>query len=492
MLENHLRISPGPKLMESIRSLGYAPEVAVADLIDNSLDAAASQVEVGADMSEAPEWIWIADDGHGMSLEEMREALRLGAVSSVDARADDALGRFGLGLKTASFSQGRSLTLISKKEGGGLGGVRFDLDELRAAGDWVINRLDVAEIESIPGVSTLRKWDSGTLVCWKKLDRFLGEGPPTAARMGEVLTTLRDHLSLTFHRWIAPENRRFRKITLLVNGRPVQPRDPFLRHNPAVQMTEPERITSGGETVMVQAFTLPDRSRITGPDAEREDLGEGMYAAQGFYFYRNRRLLSHGGWVNLGSRRDATKHSRILVDLPNSADETWQLDVKKDSVIPPRGIRRQLNRFYGVGRKKSESIITYRGRRAQSGEVEYAWVPIEERGGFRYEPNHNHPILIDALAELEPRQRRSVLRAVRDLGLLIPYAEIRRRMSVDGEVPHREQKDVLVQYAIDVVPVLGLRWEAMAEVEERLSEIEPFAGRRDLKSILEEAAKTVL
>lgn len=489
MSDTHLRINPGPKLMESIRSLGYTPEVAVADVIDNSLDAGSSRIEVGGDVSDIPEWLWIADDGTGMTIDQMADALRLGAVSSLDSRGHEALGRFGLGLKTASFSQCRSLSLVSKKDGE-TNAVCFDLDELQATGDWTVRRLEPQERAELPGAATLEDWESGTLVCWQKLDRLMGDGQPSATRIGEVLSELRSHLSLTFHRWLAPESSRFRKVELLINGRPVEPRDPFLRHNPAVEMTDPERIASGDDQIVVQAFTLPDGSRITGPDAEREDLGEGMYAAQGFYFYRNRRLISHGGWANLGSRRDATKHSRILVDLPSSADEMWQLDVMKNKVVPPTGVRRQLNRFYGVGRKKSERVISYRGRRVESGEVEYAWIPIEERGGFRYEPNEKHPILADALADLDPRQQKTVLKAIRDLGLLIPYAEIRRRMSVDGEIPHREQEEALVQYARSVVPLIGLDWNDMPRVEQVLSMVDPFSGRRDLKRILERAAMT--
>lgn len=488
MTDLRLQIHPSPKLMESMRALGYTTEVAVADIVDNSLDAGAKLVHVKGDVSDSPQWLWVFDDGSGMTLDEMVGALRLAAVSSIDERRGSDLGRFGLGLKTATFSQCRRLTLVSRKDGE-TQGVCFDLDELLEESDWSVRRLTPLELEAVPGFEQLDRFTSGTLVCWEKLDRLLESRPPGASGMGEALSSLKTHLGMTFHRWIEPENRTSRGLRLLLNGHQVRAIDPFIRHNRAVDSTAPETIRVGGDAIVVQAFTLPDSSKITGDDAEREDLGEGMFGAQGFYFYRNRRLISHGGWASIGSRRDLTKHSRILVDLPNTIDDIWQLDVMKNKVVPPAAVRRQLSRFYTVGGRRSGRVISYRGRRESTDSVEYAWVPVTERGAFRYEPNPNHPILAEAVEDLDERQRSKILKAVQHLGLLIPYGEIRRRMSVDDEKPSRDQLESLVEHATEIIRIIGLHGADARELEQVLGSVEPFAGRRDLDVIVAEVAK---
>ncbi|EXF26009.1 hypothetical protein BG28_06220 [Nesterenkonia sp. AN1] len=469
--------------MESMRALGYTSDVAVADIVDNSLDAGASSIEIRGDVSDDPTWIWVSDNGHGMTLNEMVEALKLAAVSSVDARGDHDLGRFGLGLKTASFSQCRRLTLVSKRDGA-TNGIRFDLDELRESEDWSVRQLDEAELREVPGFEAFSEQQFGTLVCWEKLDRLMESRSQGAEGMGEVITELRSHLGLTFHRLMAPEDQFRARLSIVLNGRAIQPVDPFLRHNRAVEMTSPEVIKIGNDVIKVQAFTLPDSSRITGPDAQRKDLRDGMFAAQGFYFYRNRRLISHGGWAAIGGRRDATKHSRILVDLPNSTDDQWQLDVMKNKVVPPASVRRQLMRFYEVGSRRSGRIISYRGRRVSNPDVEYAWIPVTERGGFRYEPNVEHPVLDDALDDLSCAQRNKVVLAMKHLGLLIPYGDIRRRMSIEDEMPARDNQDALIQHARDVAEALELNWQDPQSVKDVLKQVEPFAGRRDLDQII--------
>lgn len=481
-----IHIPPSPKLMESMRALGYTPDVAVADIIDNSLDADARLVHVRGDVSDSPSWLWVFDDGTGMTLEEMADALKLATVSSIDERNDSDLGRFGLGLKTATFSQCRRLTLISRKHGE-TSGVCFDLDELLEGGEWTVRQLTSVEMETTPGFEQLDRFTRGTLVCWEKLDRLMESRSPGAQGMGEVLSSLKRHLGLTFHRWIEAGAGSSPRLELLLNGHRVRAIDPFIRHNRAVEMTEPETVHIGGSRITVQAFTLPHSTKITGEDAEREDLGEGMFRAQGFYFYRNRRLISHGGWATIGGRRDATKHSRIMIDLPNALDDVWQLDVMKNKVIPPAAVRRELARFYTLGGRRSGRVISYRGRRETAIAVEYAWVPVTERGAFRYEPNPEHPVVADALDDLSEVQKRRVLRGISHLGLLIPYGDIRRRMSVDDELPSRELPETLVRHAAELIRALNLDMTDRRNLKRDLERVEPFSGRRDLDMILEEA-----
>lgn len=172
------------------------------------------------------------------------------------------------------------------------------------------------------------------------------------------------------------------------------------------------------------------------------------------------------------------------MDLPNSSDDQWQLDVMKNKVVPPASVRRQLMRFYEVGSRKSGRIISYRGRRVPNPDVEYAWIPVSERGGFRYEPNIEHPVLDDALNDLSKTQRDKMILALKHLGLLIPYGDIRRRMSIEDEVPARDNQEALIQHALDVAAALELKWGDSQAVKAVLQQVEPFAGRRDLDQII--------
>ena len=170
-------IAPDPQLMESMRAVGYTLETAVADVIDNSITARASFVDVVFAGSPSP-WIAILDDGVGMGKPELQQAMRLAGTNSRSERAMHDLGRFGLGLKTASLSQCRTLTVLSK-QGGVIHGVRWSIDHLRSTGRWALLVLDDAEIEESPLADRLARLDTGTVVVWQDLDRN-----PRAGRLG--------------------------------------------------------------------------------------------------------------------------------------------------------------------------------------------------------------------------------------------------------------------------------------------------------------------
>src|SRR5262245_18928842 len=96
-----------PSLVNSMCASGYDLDSAVADIIDNSISARATSVRIIVHEDGESSWIAIADDGWGMDDETLRNAMTFGCIDPEEARAPDDLGRFGLGLKTASLSQCR-------------------------------------------------------------------------------------------------------------------------------------------------------------------------------------------------------------------------------------------------------------------------------------------------------------------------------------------------------------------------------------------------
>ena len=187
-----------PTLIESTRAIGYSLEAAVADIIDNSIAANAKKVDIFFFPVDSA-YIAILDNGNGMGTEELNAAMQYGSKNPSDARDAKDLGRFGLGLKTASLSQCRCLTVITK-QGDCVNGRRWDVDHVAETGTWSLIVLEDEEMNDVPGIDSLRTYDSGTLVVWQKLDRLKAGEINFEQALGRKIDGVREHLSLVFHR----------------------------------------------------------------------------------------------------------------------------------------------------------------------------------------------------------------------------------------------------------------------------------------------------
>ena len=189
-------------IVASLRSIGYSFSTALADLIDNSISAGAKNVDIGFRTQPEP-YVAILDDGCGMSYEELLNAMRHGGEGPSQARHSADLGRFGLGLKTASLSQCRQLTVVTLKAAV-LSASRWDLDVVEQHGDWTLQILDDAEIAPLPRLVELLAQESGTIVLWRDLDRALEGSLQPDAGLSRLIDDSREHLALVFHRYINP------------------------------------------------------------------------------------------------------------------------------------------------------------------------------------------------------------------------------------------------------------------------------------------------
>ena len=166
-----------PTLMWSTRAIGDTTSAAVADLIDNSISANASRIQIQF-VSGENSYISILDDGAGMSPEALRQAMKYGSGNPWKERSPSDLGRFGLGLKTASLSQCRKLTVASKRDGI-ISAFCWDLDHVIEAKAWELLELDEEDILQLPQITELQRLSEGTIVLWDKLDKiFVGDSPP--------------------------------------------------------------------------------------------------------------------------------------------------------------------------------------------------------------------------------------------------------------------------------------------------------------------------
>ena len=383
-------------LVESLRAFGYSLRTAIADLIDNSISAGANTVWLRFEWDGADSWISIRDDGHGMSEEELVTAMRPGSKNPLEERPPRDLGRFGLGLKTASFSQCRRLSVISKRENLPGAARCWDLNYISDCREWrLLKDFDQAHADGLASTS------SGTIVVWQKMDRVTGNtraDDNTAYRhFLEAIDQVKEHLAMVFHRFLEKPHG----LKIRINENPVEPWDPFLKKENATQQLPQEELLFAHQTIRITPYVLPHQSKIPSEIHRRAAGPAGWNAQQGLYIYRNERLLVPGDWLGLGFQKEEHhKLARIQVDLPNSLDSDWQIDVKKSRARPPGPLRADLKRIAKATRERAVQIYRHRGKvtaRRSSQKHVFLWEQKSRHGKFFYAINRSHPAIEEAL-----------------------------------------------------------------------------------------------
>lgn len=378
-------------LSESMRDIGYSPEAAIADIIDNSITAMASSVEIWFDFDTPKPELGIIDNGKGMNRDELINAMRHGSQHPRNRRDDGDLGRFGLGMKTASFSQCRELTVVSRKNGKYSGAV-WDLDVVSEDDEWTLGILDDAEIHELPYANQLT--GDGTLVLWRKLDR-LCDGETTNANQDalfEKMEAVDKHLALVFHCFLAAEIRQ-KKLEISINGSQVKPFDPFCLKHKATQLLQKEIVRIDGHAITIQPYILPHHSKLSPQEHDYYRNRSEFVSNQGVYIYRNNRLMAWGNWFGLASKGESTKLARVRIDFSNALDEYWTIDIKKSRATPPRQVKDTLRQIINRIAEQSTRVHTGRGRRLFEDVAEPFWVRYAEHSGIRYSLNREHPVL---------------------------------------------------------------------------------------------------
>jgi hypothetical protein len=377
--------------VKSLRDIGYTFEIAVADVLDNSI--AAKAININIYMIHEPKLIFgMIDDGIGMSDQELVEAMRLATKDPDNERTKYDLGRFGLGLKTASFSQCKKLTVISKKDGI-ISARQWDLDYISNFDSWLLITPDLKEFETFPLLNDLKSQTQGTLVIWQNIDGY------HKSDFSSVIEKLRKHLSLVFHRFLEG-SVSFKTLSIRVNNNPLKAFNPFNINHPATQQLPSEKIKYHSDTITVQPFILPHHSKISQQEYEQYATEEGYTKSQGFYLYRANRLLIYGTWWGLHKVIDAHKLVRIKIDIPNSQDKYWGIDIKKSSANPIPELKADLKRIISQVTEKGSRPYTGRGRKIEDKFTTRFWNLTPYNEGFRFVLNSQHPILEKLISEI--------------------------------------------------------------------------------------------
>lgn len=460
-----LEVIPDPvALIESMRAVGYSVEAAIADIVDNSLSAHADEIDIKYDASDEP-FVAILDNGWGMAPDVLTNAMRHGSHNPESVRRPDDLGRFGLGLKTASLSQCRKLTVVSKKDHV-ISSRRWDLDVVQQSGRWLVVVPDRSELESLPMFRRLKEAESGTLVIWQDLDRMKAGASDPQTEMTTKLSPLYEHLALVFHRFTQKDGG-LKPVSISVNGLAIPHRDPFLSSNTFRQPLEGQLIRHERGDVHVLPYILPPISNLTPDEISLAGGKEGLRGTQGFYIYRNRRLVIWGTWFKLVPKEEFFKLTRIQVDIPNSFDDLWALDIKKSAAFPPEAIRRRLKELIPHFANTSKKTLTYPGRRTAPKGFVPLWSRIEPRhGSFRYELNLEHPVIQSLSSRLEKDDQRYFQMLISLFGDALPFESIYADMCADSRIGDGvEVLDNLVDIASNLLDVTGLDIEQVLNID---------------------------
>lgn len=474
-------------MLEALRGLGYSTATALADVIDNSIAARAAIVHLRFVWTGSASAIHVLDDGAGMKADELDQAMRLGERNPLETRAAHDLGRFGLGLKTASLSQCRRLTVASRQNGQ-THCLRWDLDEIvkRQDDGWYL--LEGAAEGSAEYLHILDRQPQGTLVLWEILDRIITPGFSEQDFL-DLMDRVEQHLSMVFHRYLEGPRPRLR---ILINDRPVKPWDPFLIGHPATWSSPVQRYPSAADWVEVQGHVLPHHDRLESGSYEPAGGLEGWTLQQGFYVYRNERILVAGGWLGLGqgrswTREEAHRLARIRIDIPNSADADWKIDIRKSTARPPVALRKRLLNLAEDIRQRARRVFAHRGRIIQVGRKEplvEAWRAEQGNGGMRYRISNDHPAIkavLESAGPLLPRIH-AMLRVIEET---VPVQRIWLDTTEGKEVP---RTGFVGEAPAEIVAVLEVMYRNMIQnkslspqiAREQLLRTEPFHQYPDL------------
>lgn len=370
MSSNGIEVIPSAKrLIRSLRDMGYEFAAAVADLIDNSIEAKANTVWVDVVWDGEASYVTIADNGLGMSPQELREALRFGSERDYE---DEDLGKFGLGLKTASLSQCLKLTVATRQNPNraDINAYCWDVDHVDATNRWEI--LPVRRVDLHDGVRQHLKETTGTVVIWERLDRILGykrpEGEMARKQLVAMCRELEEHVAMVFHRFLSGEVRG-KRFAIYINENKVMPWDPFARGEDTTKKLEAKTFrVEGGKgrgDIIMEPYVLPHQSKFSSPEAFNRASGPAKWnRQQGFYIYRADRMIQSGGWSGLRTLDEHRKLSRIAISFNPKIDEEFKINVPKMRVSLPASVRDEIGKAIGVAVKMAEDEYRQRERKS--------------------------------------------------------------------------------------------------------------------------------
>lgn len=369
------------RLIEALRDTGYSLETAIADLVDNSIAAHATYIDVVMEYRNGHPLIMVKDNGTGMKEAKLADAMAYGSSERDDA--ETSLGKFGLGLKTASSSQARRFTAFTVSQDSE-SSATWDLDHVSAIDSWELvwdhpHQSDLFDlIRSFPRNPSFENEQTGTIVLWEKVDRVIKqykdpEGNAAKKKWDSIVKNLEFHLGMTFGEFIGlqgADGTAIQPISLLMNGTPITPWDPFCQWNENTRVLDKRKyeIVDDESEELIGSFSLisyaiPHQSQLTMNERKLAIIGKGQNAVryQGIYAYRHGRMLAAGDWFRLRSKEPHVNNLRIKLDFNSDLDEDLQLDFKKTRIVFSPNVRTEVKDIVALISRDAENYYRNKG-----------------------------------------------------------------------------------------------------------------------------------
>lgn len=467
-------IPEASSMIETFRAIGYSIDSAVADIIDNSVSAGAKNIWINFEWHGSATWLAIKDDGSGMNNEELVQAMRPGSKNPLDNRSTKDLGRFGLGLKTASFSQCRKLSVISKKENNKPVYWTWDLDFVKHTGKWeLIKYLPSGNFEN--EINIIK---SGTIVIWNDIDRLVKDlqknDENALDKFLQIMVLVKKHLAMVFHRFI--ESGR---IKIHFQDRPVEAWNPFLLNEPATQGFPDEPFYNG--KVIAKGFVLPHKSKISEDKYKEAEGPKGWNEQQGFYIYRNERLLLAGDWLGMFRKEEHYKLARIEINLPNTLDSEWQIDIKKSIARPPLALRDQLKAYASTVRLQAVQVYRHKGKNVKpypGQKFVPLWIENKRGDKWYYKINREHPLIEKTKKQANEKPDKAIEMLLRFIEETIPVKSIYIREAEEPEAQGKPfegvRHDDILALIKNIFESLTKQGKSIEEAKAVIINLEPF------------------
>lgn len=490
---NKIHNPPTPKvLINSIRQIGYSFESAIADIIDNSISACSKNINIYLPVkTDENPYIAFVDDGKGMCRDEAINAMKIGSDFSGERNEND-LGRFGLGLKSASFSQCRKLTVVSKTENGTVA-FGWDINEIERTNDWNCYEFLKEDIEMIPKIDRIHKLRNGTLIVWQEFDLIeskLDENTDLRRQLSRNMELAEKYVSLVFHRYLN------KKTKIYINNGLIKGLDPFLENHPKTEKSRISEIrveASNGKmhNIAIQPCTLPHYSDLTEKDIALLGGSDRIRDDQGFYIYRQDRLINYGTWFKIKVKNEPAKYARIKVDIPNTLDDIWSIDVKKQEAYIPKKLIVHFKKSIEDIIHRSEKKINYK---ITPIDMNNNWIwnkNVSRDGNCCYFINPDSEYIKDFLyRNVEEKEHQKIYRLLQIIGDAIPIDDI-RNLLLNNKMTANNDEDserIVIDAAIEMINrVADVNKIAIWESMKRVTKIEPF----NRKEIIEKIKKAI-
>ena len=388
MINEKIIVTPSPeRLIPSLTSVGHTFVTAVADLVDNSIEAGASEISIRFLFAGKDSTVRISDNGKGMTPEAMEESMRFGTRRNYE---ETDLGKFGLGLKTASLSQCRCFTVASRSQQNEteVCAMSWDMDYLEKSKEWEVLKIQESNLDK--EILKSLNDSTGTVVYWTKMKSIREYKDPNSRWATKSLVNmcreLETHLTMVFHRFLTGEGQT-PQVTIKLNDNILEAWDPFARSEQYTKQMSLITISFDEDSIsgeiQVQPFILPTQKQFSSMDAFDKTGGPNKWnLQQGFYIYRANRMIQSGGWCGIRVIEEHMKLARAALHFPPSMDDAFNIDVAKMNVSMPPTLRKSIKRNMQPVWKVANDTYRYSGKsnRSSSGQSKNQ-NNIQERNG---------------------------------------------------------------------------------------------------------------